>query len=107
MRVVEWRAWIFVAIAAFGGTVYSYLLYPCLMWLFTFWRRRIVPSPPPDWPSVSLVIAAYNEQDVLTELPPAMAQELLHHMYKNLIQEVPLFKNLEEGAITQVNNDRL
>ena len=48
MRVVEWRAWIFVAIAAFGGTVYSYLLYPCLMWLFTFWRRRIVPSPPQD-----------------------------------------------------------
>ncbi|MBD03503.1 MAG: glycosyl transferase [Gemmatimonadetes bacterium] len=65
MRVVEWRAWIFVAIAAFGGTVYSYLLYPCLMWLFTFWRRHIVPSPPQDWPSVSLVIAAYNEQDVL------------------------------------------
>ena len=47
--------------AAFGGTVYSYLLYPCLMWLFTFWRRRIVLSPPQDWPSVSLVIAAYNE----------------------------------------------
>ena len=44
----------------------------------------------------------YNEQDVLTELPPAMAQELLHHMYKHLIQEVPLFKNLEEGAITQI-----
>ena len=45
---------------------------------------------------------AYNEQDVLSQLPPALAQELLNFMYRNVLTHVAIFKNLEEGAITQL-----
>jgi potassium voltage-gated channel Eag-related subfamily H protein 8 len=36
--------------------------------------------------------SGFDEGDVLRQLPPAMAQELLHSMYKGLITNVPLFE---------------
>ena len=49
-----------------GLVVYTYLLYPVLLWLMTFWRR------PPLYadgacPPLSLVVAAYNEAEFITD----------------------------------------
>jgi cellulose synthase/poly-beta-1,6-N-acetylglucosamine synthase-like glycosyltransferase len=65
LAIVDWPEWYLVAMVAAGAILYAYLLYPMSLWLLTFWRRRTHPVPPEQWPSVSLVIAAYNEQDVL------------------------------------------
>jgi cyclic nucleotide gated channel len=46
--------------------------------------------------------SGFDEKEVLAQLPPAMAQDLLHHMYKKLLVDVPMFKKLEEGAITML-----
>ena len=47
--------------------VYAYLLYPLVLWLLSA-GRHIPPSAPPEqWPSISLIIAAHNEEAVLAE----------------------------------------
>lgn len=46
--------------------------------------------------------SGFDEKQVLAQLPPAMAQDLLHHMYKKLLVDVPMFKKVEEGAITML-----
>jgi glycosyltransferase involved in cell wall biosynthesis len=52
--------WICVSVIA-----YVYLGYPLLMWLLAQ-CKRYRPSPNPcDWPTVSLIVAAYNEERVL------------------------------------------
>jgi len=47
--------------------VYVYAGYPFIIWLLA--RFRPEPSPPPtdNWPSVSLIIAAFNEEHVIEE----------------------------------------
>ena len=57
--------WRWVAVVSAWAVVHSYLLYPGLLWLLTIGRRQPTPDPPASWPSVSLIIAAYNEADVL------------------------------------------
>ena len=50
--------------------LFSYAIYPLLIWCLSRWfARRVVPTEfePKDWPSVSLLIAAYNEEDVIEE----------------------------------------
>lgn len=57
--------WISVALI-----VYTHAGYPALLWLFSRLRRAPAPPPPiadPDLPRVSLVVAAYDEQDVISE----------------------------------------
>ena len=44
---------------------YTYLLYPGLLWLLTLGRRASTAGDPDQWPSVSLIICAYNEADVI------------------------------------------
>lgn len=44
---------------------YVYLGYPLLMWVLSRWKRSPRPAAPADWPTVSLIIAAYNEERVL------------------------------------------
>jgi len=44
---------------------YTYLLYPTLLWLLTLGRRAAAVADPDQWPSLSLVICAYNEADVI------------------------------------------
>ena len=46
--------------------------------------------------------SGFDESEVLSQLPPAMAQELLSHMYQKILGQVAMFNNLEEGAITQI-----
>ena len=57
MTVAFWVAAFLVA--------YTYLLYPALLWLCTTGRRAHAADDPDTWPSVSLVISAYNEADVM------------------------------------------
>ena len=47
--------------------VYTYLLYPVLLWLLTFRKRSPRYAVPAEWPSVSLIIAAYNEAGVIQQ----------------------------------------
>ncbi len=47
--------------------VYTYLVYPALVWLLTVGRRASIYNPLDEWPPVSLVIAAYNEEMVLRD----------------------------------------
>lgn len=47
--------------------VYTYLLYPALLWLLTFWKRKPAYAEPRQWPAVSLIITAYNEEAVIRE----------------------------------------
>ena len=52
-----------------AGLVHAYLLYPFLMY---YWSRGIQPptdffTEGPDWPQVSVIMAAYNEEVVIDE----------------------------------------
>jgi cellulose synthase/poly-beta-1,6-N-acetylglucosamine synthase-like glycosyltransferase len=55
----------------FWGSVlviaYVYVGYPLLMWLLSRCRRTPPPPPAGDWPPVSLIIAAFNEERVMEE----------------------------------------
>jgi cellulose synthase/poly-beta-1,6-N-acetylglucosamine synthase-like glycosyltransferase len=58
-----------VLLAAFGLLFYTYALYPALLWLLVR-RRRQEPAKagePADWPAVSVLVSAYNEEDVIAE----------------------------------------
>ena len=50
---------------AAGLILYTYLGYPLLLWLLTLGRRLDRGPGPPERPSVSLIVTAYNEQAVL------------------------------------------
>ena len=53
---------------AAGLVLYTYLGYPLLLWVLTLGRRRRERgSGPPEPPSVSLIVTAYNEQAVLRD----------------------------------------
>jgi cellulose synthase/poly-beta-1,6-N-acetylglucosamine synthase-like glycosyltransferase len=48
--------------------VYTHVGYPVLLWLLARLRRRPTLSPPSSWselPTVSLIVAAYDEEDVI------------------------------------------
>lgn len=45
---------------------------------------------------------AYDERVVLEQLPPAMAKELLDHMYRRQVINVPLFTNLDEQVLAKL-----
>jgi cellulose synthase/poly-beta-1,6-N-acetylglucosamine synthase-like glycosyltransferase len=56
--------------ACLGGVLYAYLLYPVVVWCLArrFGKQQRAQSRAADeWPSVSLVIAAYNEAAVIEE----------------------------------------
>lgn len=53
--------------AAAGLVLYTYLGYPLLLWVLTLGRRGQRRSRPPEPPSASLIVTAYNEQAVLRE----------------------------------------
>jgi CRP-like cAMP-binding protein len=44
----------------------------------------------------------FDEREVLSQLPPAMAQDLLICLYQKDITNTSIFKNFVEGAITQL-----
>jgi len=42
---------------------YAYLCYPALLWLVGRFRPRNLPLPdPPEWPQITVVVPAYNEE---------------------------------------------
>ncbi len=47
--------------------VYSYLIYPGLLWILTFWKRLPCYPEFDDWPTVSMILAAHNEAAVIRE----------------------------------------
>lgn len=54
-------AWILILTAA-GAVVYTYLLYPLILWSWGSLRRRGVPvGDPESWPPISITVPAYNE----------------------------------------------
>ena len=56
--------------------VYTYFLYPGLLWLLTGRRQEVRPDWPERWPTVSLIIAAYNEKPVIRDkLENALASD--------------------------------
>ena len=57
--------WTLVFWAAVLLVVYTYLLYPALLWLLTLGKRPAEYVDPDEWPSVSLVLVAYNETAVI------------------------------------------
>ena len=58
----QWIFWVSICLVA-----YTYLAYPALLWLFTFWKRPSVYEEPENWPSMSLIISAYNESAVIAD----------------------------------------
>lgn len=48
-----------------GFTGYAYVGYPAIVWLLAKARRR--PSFPDSTPRVTMIVAAYNEEDVIAE----------------------------------------
>jgi cellulose synthase/poly-beta-1,6-N-acetylglucosamine synthase-like glycosyltransferase len=58
-----------LTLASLGFLLYTYVGYPALLWLF----NRIFPAPeslstePTQWPAVSLLLSAYNEEDVIAD----------------------------------------
>ena len=44
---------------------YAYAGYPVVLWLLSLGRRPTVPEDPEQWPTLTLIVAAYNEGTVL------------------------------------------
>src|ERR1035441_4569799 len=64
LPLLHWLFWIFC-----GLVVYVYAGYPLCLWLLTRGRRAPRLSVPPDdeLPSISMITAAYNEENVIEE----------------------------------------
>ena len=46
--------------------------------------------------------SGFDEAEVLRQLPPPMAQEVLHCLYHDQISAVPMFRALEDGALNAI-----
>ena len=62
--------------AALLLVVYTYLIYPVLLWLLAAGRKMPEYAPLSEWPASSLIIAAYNEEATLrAKLENALAMD--------------------------------
>ena len=62
--------------AALFLIVYTYLIYPVLLWLLATGRKTPEYAPHSEWPVASLIIAAHNEEAVLrAKLENALAMD--------------------------------
>ncbi len=62
--------------AALFLVVYTYLIYPALLWLLAAGRKMPEYAPLSEWPTASLIIAAHNEEAVLrAKLENALAMD--------------------------------
>lgn len=62
--------WLFVLIISCLLVFYNYIGYILPIYLWNRLRKPSTPIPPPhqdNWPSVSFIVAAYNEQDCIRE----------------------------------------
>eukprot|EP01047_Picozoa_sp_COSAG01_P038210 COSAG01_NODE_3087_length_6609_cov_2.598925_4_plen_214_part_00 len=46
--------------------------------------------------------SVFNETEILRNLPPNMSSELIYCMYKNIIENCPLFRNLTDDVIGRI-----
>jgi len=55
-----------LSLSSFGLVVYCYVMYPLLLAVSARWRGRssapAYPSDPAEWPFVSMIVSAYNEE---------------------------------------------
>lgn len=58
--ILEWIFWMSAA-----ALVYHYFLYPAIVVVLASTRPEPAPADPQEWPSVSMIIAAYNEERVI------------------------------------------
>jgi cellulose synthase/poly-beta-1,6-N-acetylglucosamine synthase-like glycosyltransferase len=60
---------VFITLVSLGLLVYTYAGYPLLLWLLNAVRRRRADSSgrPEHWPTVSIILSAYNEEAVIGE----------------------------------------
>jgi cellulose synthase/poly-beta-1,6-N-acetylglucosamine synthase-like glycosyltransferase len=58
-----------IALGSLGLLIYIYALYPGLLWLLSLLPRPVQRDrgEPPQWPDVSIIIAAYNEKTIIAE----------------------------------------
>src|SRR5713101_2143334 len=58
-----------LTLISFGLLLYTYVGYPALLWLL----NRVIPASeslstePTQWPDVSILLSAYNEEDVIAD----------------------------------------
>src|SRR3989442_15708908 len=58
-----------LTLTSFGLLLYTYVGYPALLWLF----NKVIPAServstePTQWPDASIVLSAYNEEDVIAD----------------------------------------
>ena len=64
---LEMRSWLLLLALSAGITIYSYALYPALLWLVSRVRRRhgVRATDLAEWPRVTITLPAYNAQDTL------------------------------------------
>ena len=58
-----------ITLTSLGLLFYTYAGYPALLWLLNWIWRPAAPHPdePPEWPTVSIILSAYNEEAVIGE----------------------------------------
>jgi cellulose synthase/poly-beta-1,6-N-acetylglucosamine synthase-like glycosyltransferase len=58
-----------VTAASFGFLLYTYAGYPGLLWCLSKWTRvaAAASGDPPEWPTVSVLVSAYNEERVIAD----------------------------------------
>jgi cellulose synthase/poly-beta-1,6-N-acetylglucosamine synthase-like glycosyltransferase len=91
-----------IALASFGLLIYTYAVYPALLWLV-----NLLPRPnqrdrgePTRWPDVSVLISAYNEEPVIA----ARMQNLLELQYPRERLEVLVGSDGSEDRTGEIVN---
>lgn len=64
LRPADWVA-LAAVVSPFAMLGYAYVGYPAILVLATRGRGRPVPAEPADWPSVTITVPSYNEEDRL------------------------------------------
>jgi cellulose synthase/poly-beta-1,6-N-acetylglucosamine synthase-like glycosyltransferase len=60
--VRQWIGWFLIASPILVG-LYSFIVYPAILWVWSRWRPALVPPPEPaNWPMLTILIVAYNEE---------------------------------------------
>ena len=68
--------WLLLLAVSAGITIYSYALYPALLWIVSKVRRRhgVRATEPAEWPPVTITLPAYNAQETLRPVLEALVR---------------------------------
>lgn len=71
--MISWIGWFLIA-APFLVGLYAFIIYPAVVWLWSRGRPPFILPPEPEvWPTITVLIVAYNEQ---ARLRPTIEQAL-------------------------------